>query len=63
MTNSNTKLPKKGAGKFLKEIYEKNRSKSKASPELLEILDQQKIQEQVGVEKNKKSAKDSDLEI
>ena len=60
MTNSDKKLPQKGAGKILKDLYEKNRNKSKASPELLEILKQQKIQEQVDLEKNKKSAKDQD---
>ncbi len=61
MTNSDKKLPRKGAGKILKDLYEKNRGKSKASPELLEILKQQKIQEQTELEKNRKSAKDEDL--
>ena len=40
--NHNLKLPQKGAGKILKTIYETNRSKSKASPELLKILNNQK---------------------
>lgn len=61
MTNSNIKLPKQGAGKLLKVLYEKNRNKSKPSKELLEILKQQKISEQNQFEENKKSSKKHDL--
>ncbi len=39
--SNNTKFPKKDAGNILKRIYEKNRSKSKASQNFLEILNNQ----------------------
>ena len=64
MTCTNkAKLPQKEVGTILKEIYKKHRTQSKASPALLEILKQQKNAEQADIEKKKKSAKKSDLDI
>lgn len=60
--SNNTKFPQKDAGKILKIIYEKNRSKSKASQDFLEILINQRITEQSHMQKNKKSANKSDLD-
>ena len=60
--NHNLKLPQKGAGEILKAIYETNRSKSKASPELLKILNNQKKMEPSHIQRNKKSAIKSDLD-
>jgi hypothetical protein len=57
--NEKIKLPQKGAGKALKELYEKNRSSVKASKELLEILKKGKEKDKL-----KKIAKpQSDLDI
>lgn len=55
------KLPKKGGGQRLRKIYEDNKKKSKPSPELLEILRQQKVEEEK--EKNKKSAIEKDIGV
>lgn len=59
MKTDKPKIPKKGAGKRLREFYEKNRGKP--SPELIEIL-KTPIDEK---SKDKKSAKppEKDLEI
>lgn len=57
MSETKPKLPKKGAGKRLRELYEKNREKSKASDTLLDGFKDPKT------DKQKKSAIKSDLEI
>jgi len=57
MSENKVKLPKKGAGKRLREIYEKNREKSKPSSALLEILRDPKE------ETPKKSAINPDVEV
>ena len=60
--NNKLKLPQKGAGKILKTIYETNRNKSKASSEFLKILNNQKNMEPSHIQRNKKSANNSDLD-
>lgn len=61
MSNSSVKFPKKGGGQSLRKQYEENRKKSKPSPELLDILKQQKIEEEkVNI---KKSAIEKDLGV
>ncbi len=57
MTENKFKTPKKGAGKRLRDVYEKNREKSKPSETLLDILKDPKTDEQ------KKSAIKRDAEI
>ena len=57
MTENKFKIPKKGAGERLRDIYEKNREKSKPSETLLDILKDPKTDEQ------KKSAIKRDAEI
>ena len=54
------KIPKKGAGKRLREFYEKNRGKP--SPELLEIL-KAPAEENSQDKKSAKSSVEKDLEI
>ncbi len=56
MNENKPKLPKKGAGKRLRDLYEKNRAKSKASDALINGL-KDPINDQ-----QKKSAVDRDLE-
>lgn len=56
MNESKTKFPKKGAGNRLREFYEKNREKSKASDSLIEGL------KEPAKEQLKKSAIKPDLE-
>jgi hypothetical protein len=55
------KLPKKGGGEALRKIYEENRKKSKPSPELLDILKQQKIDEETDQKKYPAAAKDMEV--
>lgn len=57
MSENKIKIPKKGAGKRLRDIYEKNREKSKPSETLLDILKDPKADDQ------KKSAIKQDAEI
>lgn len=57
MDSATSKIPMKGGGDRLRKMYEEKRKKSKPSPVLLDILKQQKIEE----EKNKN--KKSDIEI
>ncbi len=57
MTENKIKTPKIGAGKRLREIYEKNREKSTPSETLLDILKNPKVDDQ------KKSAIKRDAEI
>ena len=61
MEKSKPNLPKKGGGETLRKIYEDNRRKSKPSPELLEILKQQKIDEEADQQKKPAVAKDMDV--
>lgn len=56
MSETKTKLPKKGAGKRLREFYEKNRERSKASNSLVEGL------KEPAKDQPKKSAIKPDLE-
>jgi hypothetical protein len=56
MKTNAPKIPTKGAGKRLREFYEKNRNKSKASDSLLEGLKEPEKDQQ------KKSATPPDLE-
>lgn len=60
--SNNAKLPQKDAGNILKTIYEKNRSKSKASQDFLKILNNQRIMEQSHIQRNKKFTSKSDLD-
>lgn len=57
MKKDKPKIPKKGAGKRLREFYEKNRGKP--SPELLEILKMPAEEKS----QDKKSAKPSDRDL
>lgn len=61
MDSSKPKVPKKGGGNVLKKLYEDHRNKSKPSPELIEIIKKQKIEDEEEI--NKKSAVGRDLEI
>ncbi len=57
MSETKVKFPKKGAGKRLREFYERNREKSKASEELLKQL-KEPIKD-----RQKKSAINPDVEL
>jgi hypothetical protein len=57
MNETKVKFPKKGAGKRLRELYEKKREQSRASDELLEQLKDPKK------DQHKKSAINPDAEI
>ncbi len=59
MSETKLKYPKKGAGKRLRELYEKKRKESKASDSLLESILEPESKEQP----QKKSAIKPDLEI
>lgn len=59
MSKTEMKLPKKDAGKKLRELYEKKRKQSKASDSLIESLSDPLDKK----EEQKKSAIKSDLEM
>lgn len=61
MTEVKLKLPKKDAGKRLRELYEKNREKSKASDSLINGL-KEPANEQ-SIDQQKKSALKRDMEL
>ena len=61
MTVKIVKLPKKDAGKRLRELYEKNREKSKASDSLINGLKEPASEQ--STDQQKKSAVQPDLEL
>lgn len=63
-SNNKPTLPKKGGGKVLRKLFEENQQRSRnqtPSPELVEIVKRQKIEEEK--ETQKKSALDKNLDI
>lgn len=54
MKNNNPKMPIKGGSSRLRDLYIAKKKSSKPNPELIEILEQQRIQEQK--DRSKKSA-------
>lgn len=57
MNENKSKIPKKGAGKRLRELYERNRAKSKASEAFINGFFKDPVKD-----RDKKSAKDPDVE-